>query len=91
MLLLIITLNTFIIFLISRSPLNKIVVPFLIFLIAQFLSIPETVKISIPFSSLVLLINAILLIGDKDSYSSKISILSILSVLLSIFSLILIN
>ena len=88
--LLIITLNTFTISFISISPENKIEVPFFIFLIEQLVSIPDTVRISIPFSSFVLFIRVILLIGDNDSYSSITSIWGVLSIL-SMLSLILIN
>ena len=43
------------------------------FLIAQFLSVPLTVRISTEFSSFELLITVKSLIGANDSYSSTIS------------------
>ena len=91
--LLIIILKTSVIFLISSSPVYIIFVPFLIFFKEQLLFAPETVIISIPFSSLVLFNNIILLIGANDSYSSiiSISICKLFLTLLSIFSLIFIN
>ena len=89
--LLITILKTSVIFLISISPVYIILVPFFIFFKEQLLFTPETVIISIPFSSLVLFNNSILLIGANDSYSSNILIYKLLSPLLSIFSLIFIN
>ena len=72
--LLLLILKTSFIFLIFISPWDKTGLPFLIFFIEQFFSNPDIVKISIPFSSLVLLNIIKSFIGDNDSYSLTIFI-----------------